>query len=635
MCGILGIYRIDQGIAFDTDRFRSALLTMIHRGPDSSRIQGFEDRAIFGHVRLSIIDLSDENAQPMEVDDRYCIVYNGEIYNYLEIREELTKAGYTFTTKGDTEVILRAYQQWGRDCVSRFNGMWAFAIYDRQNSDLFCSRDRFGIKPFYYAVVNGNFIFSSEIKGIIACYSHLKEPDYSLISNYCRKGIGAQTRSTWFKNIYRLEPAHNISVSSTGMNYSRYWDYPKKIKHEITFDEAKTTYRELLTDSIRIRMRSDVPVGFTLSSGIDSSSIVCLLRNQYSGNKNTYTAAFSGTPFTRSEKQNFKKDITIDEPGLVRKLTRDLDLTSHIIEIDYENYLSDLKLIIRYLESGHASPAIFPLYHILDRARKDVTVVLEGQGADELLGGYIIDVFPVYILALIKRFRLRKAVNELAAYRKIYSLKMAFMIYVRLSSLKLLKRLYYRFSGMESFFRGRLEDFNEINDFPVMPSGFDDPMNEHLYKAHTGCLVDLLHYGDAISMAHSLESRQPFMDYRLVEYVFTLPYSYKIRDGKGKFLHREALRGIVPDDIIDNPVKFGFDSPLSQIFKDEGEGSAMSILLSDRCISRGLFSKKALIRAFREQKQNRKDHSRLLFRLLSVELWFREFIDQQKQNREP
>ncbi|MBK7132489.1 MAG: hypothetical protein IPH69_06605 [Bacteroidales bacterium] len=189
---------------------------------------------------------------------------------------------------------------------------------------------------------------------------------------------------------------------------------------------------------------------------------------------------------------------------------------------------------------------------------------------------------------------------------KTYSIKMAIILYVRQSNLRLLKNLYYKFSGIETFFKGRLKNYIEISDYPMNPIGFDDRVNAHLYKAHTGTLVDLLHYGDAIPMSHSLESRQPYMDYRLVEFVFTLPYSFKIRNGMGKYIHREAMRGIVPENILNNPVKLGFDSPLAGLFTFEGENSAISILLSDRCISRGLFSRNAIIKAFREQKNKKR-----------------------------
>ena len=626
MCGILGIFNITHNESFNRPKFESALLAMDHRGPDSHKIQEF-GKAILGHVRLSIIDLSDENAQPLQVDERYWIIYNGEIYNYLELRDELTRVGYQFRTKGDTEVILKAYQHWGENCVSKFNGMWSFAIFDSKECKFFCSRDRFGIKPFYYSNVDGQLIFSSEIKGIITYFNHLRIPNYSIISNYCRKSIGAQIRDTWFKDIFRLEPAYNMVISSAGIKSYRYWDYPRKVNHDITFDTAVERYREILEDSIKMRMRSDVPVGFTLSSGIDSSSIVSLLKNRYNNNKNTYTASFSETKFHKLEKQNFKHNIEIDESVTVKKLTGDLDLKSNFIEVDNKNYLTDLRKIIWFLESGHGSPAIFPLDRILSEAKKDVTVILEGQGADELLGGYINEVFPIYLIELLKKFQIFKAIKELMTFRKVHSIKMAIMLFVRQSNLNLLKRIYYKFSGMDSFFMPKLSGFSEIKDYPNEPGNFNDSINKYLYKVHTGCLVSLLHYGDAISMSHSLECRQPYMDYRIVEFVFSLPFDFKIHNGMGKYIHRQALQGIVPDYIINNPVKLGFDSPLFELFTSDGEESAETILLSDKCISRGLFSRDAILKAFKEQKEGVKNNSRLLFRLLNVELWFREFID--------
>jgi asparagine synthase (glutamine-hydrolysing) len=627
MCGILGIYNLQSKDIFHQEDFESALLTMVHRGPDGHRIAVFDREAVLGHVRLSIIDLSEDNAQPFQTDNRYWIVYNGEIYNYLELKTELTAAGYIFRTSGDTEVVLRAYQHWGDACVSKFNGMWAFAIYDKVGKKMFCSRDRFGIKPFYYAVVNGQFIFSSEIKGIISYFPQLKIPNYNIISNYCRMSIGAQTSQTWFENIFRLEPAFNMFIDCNGISKCRYWDYPNKVDNKITLNEAIDKYKQILTDSIKLRMRSDVPVGFTLSSGIDSSSIVCLLNGQFGNNKNTYTAAFPNLPFHRLEKQNFREDILINEPELVKELTDKLDLTAHIINIKYDNYTDDLRKIIRFLESGHGSPAIFPLSQILEVASRDVKVVLEGQGADELLGGYINELFLIYIIELIGKFRLLTAFHEFKTFARVYSLKTSFMLYIRESKLNFIKKLYYKLSGIETFYTGKLKNYTAIRDYPVEPNGFDNSLNEHLYKAHTGGLVSLLHYGDAISMCYSIESRQPFLDYRLVEFVFTLPSGFKLHNGMGKYLHRLAMQGIVPDYIINNPIKLGFDSPLSEMFMREDENSPENILLSDKCVERGLFCRQALLKAFKEQKSGTKNHSRYLFRMLSVELWFREFID--------
>lgn len=627
MCGIFGIYNLKTSNVFNLSDFESSLLTMHHRGPDAYSVKSFENRAIFGHTRLSIIDLKEESNQPFQVDDRFWIVYNGEIYNYIELREELIEFGYQFRTASDTEVLLRAYQHWGENCVKRFNGMWSFVIYDSLKNSLFCSRDRFGIKPFNYAFIENQFIFASEIKAIINYFPELKKPNYNVIANYCRTSIGAQMKETWFKNIFRLKPAYNMIIDESGITQIRYWDYPRTINQSMSFSDAESRYKSIIENAAKIRMRSDVPIGFTLSSGIDSTSLVCLLKGHFNGNNHTYTAAFSNTKFDILEKKNFKQDLVIDEPSIVRQLTFDLMLNPTIIEIDYQKYLDDLQKIIFYLESGHGSPAVFPLYQILNVAKKDVTVVIEGQGADELLGGYISNVFPIYFFELIFNFKFKTAFNELIAFSRVYSLVTAFKLFIRQSDFSFAKKLYLKLSGVDDFFIGKINKYKELADFPKKPHGFDNSLNKHLYKAHTGGLVNLLHYGDAISMAHSLESRLPFMDYRLVEFTFTLPSKFKVKLGKGKYIHRNAMKKIVPDYIIDNPVKFGFESPLSHLFIQEGENSPKSILLSERCLERGLFSKKRIIKAFNEHKYGKRNHSRILYRMLSVELWFRTFID--------
>jgi asparagine synthase (glutamine-hydrolysing) len=630
MCGIFGVYKINEkSNEFDLAKFESALLSMKHRGPDAHACKMVYNNALFGHLRLSIIDLNEESNQPFEIDSNYSIVFNGEIYNYLELKEELIGYGYSFRTKGDTEVLLRSYQHWGEACISKFNGMWAFAIYDHKEQKLFCSRDRFGVKPFNYATVNGQFIFSSEIKGIINYFPELKVPNYNVIANYCRTSIGAQIKDTWFENVFRLEPAHNIVIRSGKMSIYRYWDYPRKVDKAISFDHALVKYKELFKDAVNLRMRSDVPVGFTLSSGIDSTSLVCSLKGNFKLNTNTYTASYTGKLFKRSEKPNFKADVEIDEPSIVRRLARDLEMNPTIVEVSYEKYLEDLKKIIFFMESGHGSPAVFPLFHVLKEAQKDVTVVLEGQGADELLGGYISNVTPVYIRELLSKFKFRKAADVLTAFVKVYSLKAMLMLIVRHANNSFINKLFFRLTGQDALYIGKLKSYKGIKDYPIEPSGFDTLFNKHLYKAHTGGLVNLLHYGDAISMAHSIESRLPFMDYRLVEFVFSLPSEFKLRNGLGKFIHRKAMEGIVPDYILQNPLKFGFDSPLAHLYCEEGADTPKGILLSDRCINRGLFSKQALQKAFKEQKAETKDHSRLLYRMLSVELWFRQFIDEQ------
>lgn len=627
MCGVFGLLKLNNNNSFNLDLYYKSLSLLEHRGPNAINFKIIDENVILGHTRLSIIDLSDNSSQPYSISNRYHIVFNGEIYNFLEIKTELENFGIDFKSSGDTEVLLQSYIFWGKECVNHFNGMWSFVIYDSLERSIFCSRDRFGIKPFYYSFFKDHFIFSSEIKSIISYFPDLKVPNYNVIANYCRSSIGAQIKETWFKNVFRLEPGHNLIIDVEGIKIVRYWDYPRKIKKNIQFEEAKEMYRKIFLDAVRLRMRSDVPVGFTLSSGIDSSSIVSVLKGELNENNKTFTAAFSKTGFSNAEKQNFNKDVEIDEPKLVKTLAKDIGLKPTIVEVDFSNYVERLSNIIYHLESGHGSPAIYPLDSILERASNDVTVVLEGQGADELLGGYISNVLPIYIKELLSKFKFRAAFNELKWFKRVYSLKSALMLFIRDSNITWIQKLYYKISGIDTLYEGKLKEYNHIKDFPLKPYGFDNPLNAYLYKSHTGGLVNLLHYGDAVSMKHSLESRLPFMDYRLVEFVFSLPSEFKIKNGLGKYIHREAMKGIVPDFILSNPNKFGFDSPLLHIFSKTDLNSAASVLLSQRCLERGLFSEKAIRKALLTQEEGKFNFSRYLYRMLSVELWFREFID--------
>jgi asparagine synthase (glutamine-hydrolysing) len=625
MCGIAGIFNLKSGIEIDTIQFHQSLDKMAHRGPNARAVERINSDLLLGHLRLSIIDLKEESNQPFQLDKEYWIVFNGEIYNYLELRDELKNSGYTFRTDSDTEVLLRAYQHWGEDCVKRFNGMWAFAIYDVIKNVLFCSRDRFGVKPFNYSLFNDQFIFASEIKFILSFYPELRKPNYNVISNFCRTSIGAQIDETWFEQIYRLQPASNLVIHNGNIKIYKYWDYPRKVNRNITFDNAIKKYKELFFDAIKLRMRSDVPVGFTLSSGIDSTSLV------YSINRNsnikTYTAAFNPSKFEKTEKSNFKTDVQIDEASIVKSVANDVGMDANIINISYENYTNNLAKIIYYLESGHGSPAVYPLFQVLEFAKKDITVVLEGQGADELLGGYISNVTPIYLIHLLKKFQFRKAYSVFRHFNSVYSLKSMLLLFIRNLNISVIDKIYFLFSGKQQLFIGPLKTFTKIKDYPVQPIDFDDSLNEHLFKSHSGGLVNLLHYGDAISMANSIESRLPFMDYRLVEFVFTLPPEFKIHNGYGKYIHRVAMEGVVPEKILKSPYKFGFDSPLSNLYSDDSKDSPKSILLSERSLKRGLFSENVLRKYFDEQINGLSDNSRLLYRILSVELWFREFID--------
>lgn len=629
MCGILAIVNLNSQTPVNKKKVTESLKIMSHRGPDNTNTFYPDNFKVLGHVRLSIIDLNNQSNQPFfSKDKRYSVIFNGEIFNYTEIRNELEQKGVIFLTDSDTEVLLQAYINWGKSCVNKFNGMWAFVIYDSLENKFFCSRDRFGIKPLYYCNHNDQVIFASEIKSILNYFPELVNPNYNVIANYCRTSIGAQHKETWFEKIYRVESANNVILSNNQIEFERYWDYPRKIDRNISFNDALKKYKDIFLDSVKIRLRSDVPIGITLSSGIDSSSIASLMHKVNNRVKfKTYTAKFDNSNYSNEEKQNYKNDVEIDEAKTVKKLTSDLNMSSNFIEVNYDNYIDNLRNLIWHLESGHGSPAIYPLDQVVQRAKNDVTVILEGQGADELLAGYINIVGMTYIVDQLKKMNILKAYKEWKVLIKTYSYKITIILFLRQLNLNFINRIFFHFSGIEKLFKGPIKKYKSLKDYPNESTGFDDRLNKHLYEAHTGGLVNLLHYGDAISMKHSIESRLPFMDYRLVELVFKLPPEFKIHHGQGKYIHRKAMDGILPNFILKNKIKFGFDSPLSEILFKEGKNSVKSILFSEKCLSRNLFDENALKDIFSKPQTSIINSTRYIYRILCVELWFREFID--------
>jgi len=637
MCGIFGILNFGSPRRLDVQRFDKALATLAHRGPDGQKSIALGNEAIFGHRRLSIIDLSDGSAQPMQAEGRYWLTYNGELFNYVELREELKSLGVRFLTFGDTEVVLQAYIKWGSRCVERFNGMWAFAIYDTTKKLLFCSRDRFGEKPFNYAILDGQFYFASEIKAMLSYEPRLARPNYEVISNFCRSSVGAQHAQTWFDGIERLPPACNAFVCDGKVKVERYWSYPEQVDNAITFEEARAQYASLFRDAVRLRLRSDVPVGLTLSAGLDSSSIAYMMKAEGSGSYRCFTASFEdGEAPVRDSAIFSDDDSTTDEAVEAERTASELALPSVVERTNYANFVPALGRIIYHLESGNSSPAVIPLMQLMRRASLDLKVVLEGQGADELLGGYVGNLVWQYSLDLAIRRRFRDAWQTLRAFGTHYKLSYAFLMSLRYVSnfLPVLSRMYQRCRGIDRVFGPRLREYRHMQDFPpfvqrVRGSG----VGRMLLRQHAGGLVNLLHYGDAVSMANGVESRMPFLDHRLVEFVWRLPSDYKLRMGVGKALHRAAMRGIVPDRIIDNPIKYGFCTPVNEQFRKpqtdaDPERGPVAVLLSDRCIERGLFDRTGLLALISDHRSGKRDHGPLLFRLLSTELWFREFIDE-------
>lgn len=633
MCGILGIVSLANAGAFNEGSFAVALDTLAHRGPDAGETRRYGDRAILGHRRLSIIDLSRENDQPLEyADGRYSLVFNGEIYNYLELREELSNLGASFRTEGDSEVILAAYAQWGEACVNRFNGMWAFALLDNADGSVFASRDRFGVKPFNYAEYDGQLVFASEIKAIVSYFPALIEPDHEVISNFVRTSVGAQSERTWFQRVRRLPPGCNMSIKGDKIAITRFWDYPEASATPASFEEAKAEFARLFEDAVRIRMRSDVPLGLTLSSGLDSSSIACQMHAIEDRRYFAYTARFRAEDdLVLDNKIYTAGGEAIDESVSAVRLSEVANLESRVVDTDYSDFVRRVTGIVWHLDSGNSSPAVLPLMQLLEEAKKELKVILEGQGADELMGGYIMAVFWASVGDLMRKGQFGEARRAMSEFSRTFTLSFSLVMMVRLMANRfpVISRFYERRSGVDAALGPKLRGAAHIKDYPPYAerkeAGF---LRSSLRRQHAGGLVNLLHYGDAVSMAHSLESRMPFLDYRLVEFVWALPSEYKVRLGQGKHVHREAMRGLVPDWVLDNRTKLGFTTPIGRQFvKDFDDEGPVDVLLSERSLSRGLFDPDGLRALIADHRTGRRDHGPVLFRMLSVELWYRIFVD--------
>jgi asparagine synthase (glutamine-hydrolysing) len=617
MCGIFGVFSREPDLA----KARLAIAAIQHRGPDYLDCVPVSDHLVFAHARLSILDLSQASNQPFHMDEgNLSITYNGEIYNFIELRNELIGLGASFETDGDTEVLLKAYQYFGADCVHKLNGMWSFAIYDRRKELVFCSRDRFGVKPFLFHHANGSFIFASEAKAILKYQPELAKPNYTAIANYVRNSYGAQGIETWFLGIQRLLAGHSAILDASGhLKIWRYYHYPAG-EQKIPYSEACAQYRNLFFDAVKLRMRSDVPVGITLSSGVDSASIATAIRTLHQGKLNSYTVYF---PENKAQKEVFKGLETITEEKTVRHLEKDLDLSAHYELDEYRDYLPRLQRIIAGLESGHASSSIVPLERVYARAKQDVTVVLEGQGADELLGGYIVSVIFDAVLSNLLAGKWKQAYQNLRKFGRSYHWKHALSLFVRQNTPNSLLRFVFKLVGHERIFGPKLAQKPLLSESASQPPVGSSLLKKKLFRFHSGGLADLLHYGDILSMQHGLEARNPFMDYRLVEFAFQMPDHYLVKNGEGKMLHKDALRADLPPYILQNVHKIPFSNPFYTLLAEKSESGVIEYIRTRA--SSTLFSKPEIEKLISEQQKGVKDHSRKLFRVLCTLIWFEVF----------
>jgi len=640
MCGIAGI------VARENQRLDFAWLgamaeSIAHRGPDDERFliidsgRGKEylfrrdeppDSAGdvgFAHRRLSIIDLSESASQPMSDEKRQVwIVYNGEIFNYLEIRKDLIRLGHRFQTQSDTEVILEAYLEWGRDCLRRFNGMWAFVIYDFRTARLFGARDRFGIKPFFYHFSSRFFSFASEIKALLKLPWVERKPFFPAIKDYLYYSRVDTSRYTFFSGIHELEPGQYFDIDMRPefrLSLSKWWKLEENLD-EIPREtnEIREKFRDLLLSSIRLRLRSDVPLGTCLSGGLDSSAIVSLA-NPFleEGRQKTFSIVHPGFRF--------------DESLYVDEIAKNFRLIPHKRTITGKDLLQDLENVIEAHDEPFTSTSMYAQWKVFELAKRHgVTVTLDGQGADELLAGY--SYFkPVYWSELLQRLRLARFFKEIHSdsppaggfLMNGLTALTGFLSHRRMIAWAGLRDVQYVQDWIAKDF------FKEVEfPHPRLEIKFNSRLNQRLYEvfAHDG-LPALLRYGDRNSMCHSVESRMPFLDYRLVSFVFSLPPEFKIHNGLSKTILRLALKKDIPPLILDRRDKIGFVTPEAEWFRTGMKDRMKNIFYSSSIQARGLYRVRKLRELFQKHLDGSLDASRPLWRAFHLELWMRKYID--------
>jgi asparagine synthase (glutamine-hydrolysing) len=546
MCGISGIIS-RKNLAISESQLRRMNDAVAHRGPDG---EGFYQGANFGlgHRRLSIIDLSENAGQPMFYGKGLAIVFNGEIYNYIELREELLAKGYTFSTSSDTEVILAAYRCWGENCVRRFNGMWAIAIYDEITQTIFCSRDRFGVKPFYYTVTPDYFAFGSEIKQLIPFHQQASL-NVKIALDYLIAGLEEHTDETFFEHIIKLQPGHNLVYQLTKHEYAitRFYELNFSAAiNKLDEEHAVQLYREGLLRSIALRLRSDVKVGTCLSGGLDSSSVAALAGEQFS--------AASGMKFTAIHARSSEKET--DESSLAKEVADFCKLDLHVLEPTAGDFYKNLDEVIYTQEEPFGSPSVFMQYLVLQKACElGCIVMLDGQGGDETLLGYE-KYYPAYLMSLngVKKWRgfMDSARNSKLSRKQVVQYFFYFTRYkIRLWHLKRRSR-HFKSSVLRAY------QSDTLKQLASTYLAIDKLQRFEIQKTQ---LPHLLKYEDKNSMRNSVETRLPFVDYQLVETALSVNNEFKIKGGWTKYLLRRGIEKNLPASIVWRKNKLGFNAP--------------------------------------------------------------------------
>ena len=615
MCGIAGIitFRGNPEQLHAMQLVRNMCSILKHRGPDDNAFYS-NGNASIGMTRLAILDLR-KGLYPLSNESKNLhLFYNGEIYNFPELSSELAAQGHRYNSMTDGEVIVHGFEEWGPSCFTRFNGMWAFALWETGEQKLILGRDHFGIKPLYYYIDENLLAFSSEIGALLSLPFIRRSPNERSIYNYLLDGRVDQTEETFYEGICRLMPGHYAVAKPDGsFEKVRYWEMPSVCEEADGKDmgEASERVRSLFIDAVRIRLRSDVPVGTCLSGGLDSTSIASVIAQLNGGEKRSigrrlqgFSACFPGDP--------------IDESHFVKIAAQATRTDSHPLYPTALEFWRDLPELIRTQDEPFGGASIYASWRVMQRAKAhDIPVLLDGQGADELFAGYL-EYLGVYIEDLLRRGKIIAALKETLKSLDLTAPMIPLLFTYRLRIRKAIKHyLNPEFSTK----------FDKNGDRLRIDS--NSSLARMLWNDITRyVLPSLLRYEDKNSMHFSVETRLPFLDPRLVEYVASLPVDFKVRDGWTKRIFREAMRGILPEEIRLRRGKIGFETPQGRWFLGE-LADKIEELLSNEMRASGYVRNAAVLELFRSARRKNKI-SRLdaefIWRCVNLELWLREFI---------
>ncbi len=618
MCGIAGCIKTKGEI--DKARFEKMVDIIEHRGPDDRGVF-YENILALGHRRLSIIDLSTDGHQPFCYGDRYVVVFNGEIYNYLELKEYLQGKGYKFNTKTDTEVLVASYANWGEKCVEHLNGMWAFAIYDREKQKIFCSRDRFGVKPFYYTEQEGMFLFASEIKQFFEILKQNPRVNRKRLLQYIIRGKLDCSNETMFCDVFQLQGGHNLSYDLKNHLYkiNRYYNIRNIMENKESYEDACQKFAERFYDSVKLRLRADVPVGYALSGGLDSSAIVCMAakinKEKKMMEQHTISSCF--------------EDKRYDEQEYIDEVIKKTSATQHKVFPQEKSLFKELDNIIWHMDEPFGSTSIYAQWNVFKKAKQiDLKVMLDGQGADEQLAGYT-DFYSVLFAEYLKNGKIKKMYKEWRTYKNkraitekhvsanfIICSAIAAVLETKIKNFA--KYIYYIWPGNRACFSYR----QHIEAMRQEKLSLKCDAREYIAESLEQGLASLLHYEDRDSMAHSIESRVPFLDYRLVEAVYAMPFNYKLRDGITKSVLRDGLADVLPDKIRNRYSKLGFVTPEDQWINSNYNKYQKELKESAEMLE-GIIDSDKVMKWFGNNKVRRQDST--IWRIICAGHWVRLF----------